>query len=189
TLSMLFSTDEYAMLDSLVMESTGLSLAMFDKMQPIIMTFILGQRGMNQDSDIALDWYLFNIAKSARKKTFGLETVDEQLEAMQVLPYTAQAQMLRDEMQYLNNSDIDTLFHYYMNEQLDSLLSYSRKRPMPEQFELSLITLRNHRLAKRMHALFRKHSTFCVVGALHLPGEQGIISLLRKEGLIVKQVK
>jgi uncharacterized protein YbaP (TraB family) len=37
--------------------------------------------------------------------------------------------------------------------------------------------------------LLKEKSTFVAVGAGHLPGEMGIINLLRKQGFIVEAVK
>ena len=44
------------------------------------------------------------------------------------------------------------------------------------------ITVRNHRMLVSLLEAMRSGTVFTAIGALHLPGEQGLISLLRKKG-------
>ena len=52
-----------------------------------------------------------------------------------------------------------------------------------------ILDQRNIRWAEQLPKQLEKGSNFIVVGALHLPGENGIINLLRKQGYKVKHVK
>lgn len=58
----------------------------------------------------------------------------------------------------------------------------------PEEEE-ALIYGRNADWAKRLPAIMREKSTFLAVGAAHLPGERGLLSLLRAAGYTVEAVK
>jgi uncharacterized protein YbaP (TraB family) len=49
-----------------------------------------------------------------------------------------------------------------------------------------LIRTRNIRMTERVIPLIRQKSTFIAVGSGHLPGMEGIIALLRKEGFAVE---
>jgi uncharacterized protein len=46
----------------------------------------------------------------------------------------------------------------------------------------ALIDQRNQRMVQRMDSYLREGGAFVAVGALHMPGEQGLLSLLRKRG-------
>jgi hypothetical protein len=59
---------------------------------------------------------------------------------------------------------------------------------MPERFQKALITDRNKRMANRIADFAGKQPVFIAVGALHLPGEKGVIELLRKKGFLVEAV-
>jgi len=50
----------------------------------------------------------------------------------------------------------------------------------------SLIVRRNHRMAERIVPFLEKGNVFVAVGALHLPGDDGILSLLEKRGFRVR---
>ncbi|MEJ2452394.1 MAG: TraB/GumN family protein [Gammaproteobacteria bacterium] len=54
--------------------------------------------------------------------------------------------------------------------------------------EQRLILTRNHRMVMRMQARLQEGYAFIAVGALHLPGEQGILKLLEEHGYLVKYV-
>ena len=45
-----------------------------------------------------------------------------------------------------------------------------------------LITLRNHRMRDRALSLLRRGGGFIAVGAVHLPGKEGLLSLFETEG-------
>ena len=58
----------------------------------------------------------------------------------------------------------------------------------PEEDEV-MIYGRNADWAKRLPAIMREKSTFLAVGAAHLPGERGLLQLLRAAGYTVEPVK
>jgi uncharacterized protein YbaP (TraB family) len=45
---------------------------------------------------------------------------------------------------------------------------------------------RNYNMANRVEKHFKGNSVFIAVGAAHLPGNKGIINLLREKGYIVE---
>ncbi len=48
------------------------------------------------------------------------------------------------------------------------------------------IDARNHRMLESLLPLLAESPVFVAVGALHLPGEQGLVSLLREHGYILQ---
>ena len=81
------------------------------------------------------------------------------------------------------------MMKYYTKGDLENLLIFSNDTEMGTEFERALIIDRNHRMADRMVPLMEAQSTFVGVGALHLPGEEGVINLLRKKGYSVQALK
>ncbi|MGL4489412.1 MAG: TraB/GumN family protein, partial [Rhizobiaceae bacterium] len=53
------------------------------------------------------------------------------------------------------------------------------------EFEEIMINARNGVMAERARDRLAKGSVFIAVGALHLPGEKGLVELLRKDGYTV----
>jgi len=55
-------------------------------------------------------------------------------------------------------------------------------------FEQRIIIDRNHTMATRAAPILADGNVFMAVGALHLPGAEGVVELLRKEGFTVTAV-
>jgi len=51
-----------------------------------------------------------------------------------------------------------------------------------------LLVKRNRNWIKRLLPALKKQSNLIVVGAFHLPGETGLVELLRREGLLVDRI-
>lgn len=60
---------------------------------------------------------------------------------------------------------------------------------MTPQEKATLIDDRNKKWAKQLPAIMKEAPTFIAVGALHLPGENGILNLLKQQGYTVDPVK
>jgi len=191
TLRSLFSEKEFQTLDSLLGTATGFPLSMLDNIQPIILIALLEQAGLGKDSSLPLDLYLMEHAKAKKKKLLGIETVAEQLSALQSLSYKEQAEMISAELnkQHDNKAENDSLSHYYSTGKLDSLLALNNRNPMPEKLEKALIENRNEIMAERIADFIKKQSVFAAVGALHLPGANGVIERLRRKGFVVEAVR
>ena len=58
----------------------------------------------------------------------------------------------------------------------------------PEE-EQALIYGRNAAWAKKMPAMMAEAPTLFVVGAAHLPGEKGVLELLKANGYVIEAVK
>ena len=73
---------------------------------------------------------------------------------------------------------------------LDSLQDVYAEKELSNTFERALVTDRNHRMADRVAAQLADKNLrmFVAVGALHLPGEEGVINLLRKKGFTVTPI-
>src|SRR5262249_11546978 len=54
--------------------------------------------------------------------------------------------------------------------------------PIPPAIGERLITLRHHRTRDRAPSFFRRGGAFIAVGAVHLPGKEGLLSLFETEG-------
>ncbi len=187
---------EYLILDSIVKQQVGFSMKLFDNMAPIFVMTILQTAGIesgdsSQKGEQVLDLFFYEKAKKEKKKTMGIETLDEQLDALNTLSYQEQADMLVEELRKYENSEdvMQEMVRHYLAQNLDSLLLLNDKDPMPEKFYKALITDRNRRMANRIADFTAKQQVFIAVGALHLPGEKGVIELLRKKGFLVEAVK
>src|SRR5687767_4024444 len=101
---------EYKYLDSVVKNQIGYSVSLFDNVAPVLTMTILEMGSMELgDSSIAgnkevLDMYFYKQAKRKKKKLIGIETVDEQIGALNSLNYQEQADLLVNAIQSLKEN-------------------------------------------------------------------------------------
>ena len=96
TLQMLMTASQYKKLEQYAQDSMHTSLAMFNTMKPM---FLLGmQEGAEMASDSAdfLDQYFMKKAKAEHKEIIGIESIEEQVKALDLIPLKEQAKMLID---------------------------------------------------------------------------------------------
>ena len=61
-------------------------------------------------------------------------------------------------------------------------------KPLKSVFDQRLLFDRNTRMVERMQPQLKSGNAFIAVGALHLYGERGVLSLLAREGFRITRV-
>ena len=143
-----------------------------------------------------LDMLLYTQAAAQGKRVYGLETVSEQIGAMETMPRDLQIIMLRDAVAQHDQLDqiIEALINAYLQRDLNALESISDKamqqgdRRVAQLFTSEVVVNRNRRMLERMQPRLREGNAFIAVGALHLPGKDGLLTLLRNKGYRVSPV-
>jgi hypothetical protein len=77
------------------------------------------------------------------------------------------------------------MVQYYLSNDLHNMMSFENDFSLPDSLYNALITNRNFKMATRIDTMVQRQSTFIAVGAGHLGGDQGLISLLREKGYTV----
>jgi len=195
SLRKMITAGDYSFLDSVVTQQIGMPLTMMDNVQPVFVMTILESMEMGLNSDTTngtreiMDLYFYNEAKDEKKKIIGIETVEEQLGALNTLSYEEQATMLSDDIKSLKTKGNDgrDVLKFYMEQNLDSLAGSDDD--MPPKLYKALVTDRNERMADRIAKFVKQQATFIAIGALHLPFKGGVIELLRQRGFTVEPVR
>jgi uncharacterized protein YbaP (TraB family) len=146
--------------------------------------------------DTILDDRLGKEAKDRSIPVYGLETVEEQLATFDEMPEEDQVALLASAL--AESARIEEYFAELLQNYVacDVAAIYGMMtesiRPGEEdlyaRFEQRLIVERNHRMAERLAQRLGEGGAFIAVGALHLPGEQGILNLLTQQGFEVSRV-
>jgi uncharacterized protein YbaP (TraB family) len=144
-----------------------------------------------------LDVVLFQRARQTGKSLRGLETIAEQLEVFEGLPLDDQVALLRDAVEQLAGIDAMNaeLLAAYKRQDLAAMMAINESamtigdQRLAKEFQHRLVVDRNHRMADRMEPYLKQGGAFVAVGALHLPGEQGLLRLLEQRGYSVSAVE
>ena len=144
---------------------------------------------------LPLDMVILNRGKRFGAKIYGLETLEEQLGIFDKMPDEDQVQLLKDTVcnYTVFQKDILEMKELYLKQDLAGL-AFMAEKYEPDQEDRykelmeNLITKRNFKMVERMQTRLIEGNAFIAVGALHLPGEEGILGLLEKDGFIVTPV-
>ncbi len=172
----------------------GMPTRDLDKKKPWAIIMALGSpRTMR--SVLFLDLILQHKATLQLKPTYGLETMDEQLQVFEGLSIDDQIQLLKEALKYrsTNAEQMEQLMKAYLNRDLAALAAISdryqaRAGPAYGKLMDRLLAKRNHRLLERMQPRLKEGKAFIAIGALHLPGREGLLTLLENNGYQVTAV-
>ena len=199
SLKAMTDSSDYALLKEKLEPVIGMNLALVDQFKPMtIATLYSLKLAEAEESDeldyegMPIDLFFAADGKKSGKKIHPLETMKEQAEILYG-SFTIEEQlewlleMVKDEEGA--ESSTRKVIEAYLNEDLNAMLAESED--MEEQFgDLDvLIKNRNEKWIATLTPLLDKGNAFIAVGALHLPGDDGLIKLLRKEGYKVSPSK
>lgn len=202
TLTTLFSPEDYATVNKFCKENMMMDLSMAPKLKPayllnnvVVMAYVKHVGKFNPQEQ--LDTFFQSQASKNGKKVDGLETPEFQFNLLfNGASLQRQAQLLMCTLHNIDSEveNIKKLTDAYMRQDLHTMLEISEQRkgnqcdPLPGE-EDAMIFNRNKAWAEKLPAILKAAPTFVAVGALHLPGEKGLLNLLKKQGYTVEPVK
>lgn len=145
---------------------------------------------------LPLDLKLFAKANSAEKVTSGLETLHEQLSVFTDMSESDQVMMLKETLEFHDQIAVtmEQMHEIWLQKDLKKLMEMNEKlmtigdQAMNERMMKKLIDERNVRMVERSIKLFEQRTTLIAVGALHLPGKNGVLAGLKAKGYKLKAV-
>ena len=190
----LFSTEEAAKVNEWLGKKMGASLEMLSVMKPMtIMVTVQNKEMMEVIPEIAtmttIDKYMQTLGQRKGKTIGELETADYQMELLYGNSLEEQADALLEMIDHGDSKGLlQQLTNAYKSQNLDTLWKVFQEQMTGYEYD-AIVKVRNLNWEKQMKELLPKQSTLFVVGAGHLPGEFGMINLLREAGYKVKPVK
>lgn len=189
-LSDLLTTEEYNRVkDYFEINKTMLPLSMMNRFKPYFVSSLIGEKMMTCEKKNGMEEMIMRESKRYDKVIKGLETTEFQASIFDSIPYNKQA---KDLLAYIDS--IDTyrqttldMINVYRDQDLERMDSLMLKSdPGMESYMDLLLYNRNRRWVKQMPLIMQQGTVLFAVGAGHLPGEQGVIKLLKKNGYKVK---
>ncbi len=190
SLDRLYNKRDYRQVIGALKARLGPLAPMCTKLRPFYIVAMLSEMELGNDSSVVLDAWFQERAIALGKKVVGLELLSEQLAAVEKVPLRDQARLLFDLVTNENTDrELNAALKAYMDRDLDALFSLTGRDGLPEHADKALLEERNVRMAERFAKETKgKHRLFAAVGAAHLPGEQGMLAVLRSRGFDVRPV-
>lgn len=200
TLKSLLSPDEASAVEA-ALSARGIPLASVVKMKPWILSAMVALPACEMARKAAglpvLDVKLARDAEAEGKQLRGLETATDQLEAMASLPMAFHVRALVETLKLGDRMDdvVETMIALYLKGETGTIWPLFRIA-LPDgaeedgyaAFEEVMVTARNRTMALEAETILKDGAAFIAIGALHLPGTEGVVELLRKAGYAVTPV-
>ena len=197
SLSEMLTADQRRIVDG-ALKKAGVSLSGMDQFQPwmpaMTLSLPLCETIRAATGKQAVDQVIGQYALTRKIQLYGLETVREQLSIFASMPAKDQlAFLVATAMLYDKSEDmLETMIQLYLarnvaaimplNEALLPASLREKTRVVITYFNKVVINKRNHTMSVRAQKIMAEKSLFIAVGAMHLPGDQGLVALLRKAG-------
>ena len=192
TIKSLLSEPDYQKVSQFFKDTLKMNIATMDKLKP----FVLGSMTVTKLLSCPTQSYeetFMKMAKTENKEILGLETVQDQFSAMDKMGMKKQADMMLVKLvdDWADGKQkFKQLITDYKNQDVEALLEVMTKsKSMDSDFENDLLISRNQNWIPKIQEITKEKSTFFAVGAGHLGGKKGVVSLLREAGFTVKAVK
>ena len=189
SLKELYPNGRYKRVEKALRAKVGPMFMMFTHMKPILLSAMITDEDMGQDSSRMLDDYLQVRAKELGRQTGGIESMAEQFAAIDAIPLAEQADMLYETVRETGRAkEMDRLLDAYAAQDLGAMATFVQDEHLSEAFSRSLVGQRNEVMAQRIDSLMKLRPALFAVGAAHLPGPGGLLTLLEGKGLKVEPV-
>jgi uncharacterized protein YbaP (TraB family) len=196
TFSDLMSAADYEKVKAYFTAKPGLiPFSILETYKPMLAASMIMQTSIDCQNAISMEQLIMEQAKKEDKDVKGMETMTYQLSIFDSIPYQLQAKHLVEFIGEMSkgdktSKDFEEMTLAYRNQELLKLEQLINK----EEFGIAnftdlLLYNRNRNWVNKMNEMLPTQSIVVAVGAGHLPGEKGVINLLRKAGYKVQAVE
>ncbi|MBC7827178.1 MAG: TraB/GumN family protein [Chitinophagaceae bacterium] len=169
-----------------------LPFSMMNRFKPYFVSSLIGEKMMTCEKKNGMEELIMRESKQYEKPIKGLETTEFQASIFDSIPYNKQA---KDLLAYIDSIDnyrqiTHEMIDVYRDQDLERMDALMKKSdPGMESYMDLLLYNRNRRWVKLMPSIMQEGSFLFAVGAGHLPGDQGVIKLLLRNGYTVRPVE
>lgn len=167
-----------------------LNLDEIQHLPPMMLSTLVSEKMLSAQSQEALDVRLWNLARHSGLSVSGLESVEEQIKIYEDIPLAFQVRQLKKMVLHLSGyaQYLLKIENAYQKNDLGALyrMTHQHLGKIKKVILYNRNVIMARRIADQVH--HGSSASFFALGAAHLPGQQGILRLLRKTGLVLQPV-
>lgn len=170
---------------------TGMNLQMFNQFIPFMSLSLLALNSIPCADRIQPETEFVNIAKKNSLPILGLETVQDQVNAINREPLDSQLISLKKTiLNYDSVKQVMTkMIAVYKEKNTDKLYQFLQDNSDGNtNFEQDMLVTRNVKWIPVIEKAIQEKASFFAVGAAHLGGKQGVLNLLKQQGYTLTPV-
>lgn len=181
------------------LEARGQAQPLIDMLRPWAGWMFLLQPVQPKQPALPLDMQIAEHAQASNLENIGLETAEEQFALFENIDPARAVRLIRHGLNHQSEYDRITqeLIAAYQHsdlvklQKLSALSSPDLSKPdriWEREWMHEMLENRNLRMAQRLQSILSEGGAFVAVGALHLPGPNGLIHLIEQQGYRVSAV-
>lgn len=189
TLSQFYTEEQFARISQAFQEATGQPLALLQRLKPMLFVSMLLPSVLDCELT-GVEVALMEAIDTEQIQVKGLETIGRQMQVFDEIPYSVQARQF-EELLFKQDSvkqAMGELLSLYQAEDIGEMLVLTEADPSLQAYSDVLLGDRNAEWIPIMEGAMQEKPTFFAIGAAHLPGEAGVVNLMRRAGYSLKPV-
>ena len=202
TLDKLFSPEDYAVVENVFNKyfgNMGVKLSQMNMLKPSAISVQLQamqavKHFPNFNENELIDMAVQTAANEMGRPSIGLETIDEQIELLFIGSLTEQAEGLleackKDDLFTIQSSALVEAYMAQDLTQIEKIFTDPELGGEDAEAMDALIYDRNRAWVVKLVKMMPERACLVCVGAGHLPGDQGLLQLLRDRGYTVEPMQ
>jgi uncharacterized protein YbaP (TraB family) len=182
--------DDAAVIDAFFIEHYGVGLTQLGIFKPFMLSSMALMKALPCDDQGSYETFFLAKATESKKTIIGLETPEFQIGIFDQIPQNVQLEelvkMLKEKT---GTTDFEKMTEIYLDEDVDGLFEMMNEEGMMSDYQELILDDRNKAWISILEEEMKSQKLFIAVGAGHLGGENGVISLLRNAGYRVEPIK
>ncbi|MES2329552.1 MAG: TraB/GumN family protein [Bacteroidota bacterium] len=191
TMQSLLDAKEYKEVSDSFQRITGLPFMLFNNFKPFMTLSVLTIKSISCSDIVQPETEFVSLAKENKLPILGLETIDDEMHAIDKQPLDSQVNSLKQMILNFDSIKTETkkMIAVYNKRNIDSIYRFASGSGMDGNFERDFVITRNKNWMPVIKKAMKEKETFFAVGAGHLGGKEGLLNLLRTQGYKVTPVK
>lgn len=184
TIESMVGAEDYKKMSEAFQNIVGMPFGLFNNFKPFMSMSMVSLKMITCNDNIQPETEFAKIAGDHKIPVLGLETVEDEMNAIDKTPLDSQVNDLKNILLNFDSSKLEMkkLIDLYKKRNIDHIYAYISSSMNGGSIEKNLIITRNRNWLPVIVKAMQAKPSFFAVGAGHLGGENGVLNLLRKQG-------
>ncbi len=184
------SEEDKKVLDDYFKTNYGAGMDQLGILKPFTLSTMALMKSLPCEKTKSYEEYFKNSATTSNKEILGLESVADQMSIFDQIPEKTQiSELVKMIQEGSGDEEFAELVTLYRSQNLSKMLEFMTDDWLFADFKEIMLDQRNQKWIPLIEEKIAQTPTFIAVGSGHLPGDQGVISLLRKQGYQVTPIQ
>lgn len=165
--------------------------ALGDRIYTIKPILLMQMLSAGNTKGATIDYELYKVAAAKNKAVGGLETVQEQMDAVNKVPIRKQLDMMRKSIQddFAMEKQLRSITDTYVQQNIEDMMTVlNDNMPVDASFDDAIRSDRNVTMADKIDVILQTEHPLIAVGSGHLGNNNGLLKLLQQKGYKIKNV-